>query len=121
MNSRISRLYAPSAIFFTATLLVSCGSSQQPNWAAEHAAARNQSVIAASKRTFLLQPFKKRDGKLDLEMLRIERDGTLIVRSTYGIESLPPGKQVLLRGMFVRVIDSDPGTQTAVVESWPRL
>ena len=41
-------------------------------------------------------------------------------RSRFGFETLQPGSQVLFMGNYLKLLESDPATQTAIVQSWPK-
>ncbi len=115
---RFGHLVLLSSICVLFASLTSCTTAAQPNWAAQHVLAKHESAV--EKRNFRFRPFRKQDSRLGLTMVEVEEDGALVLRSRFGFETLQPGSQVLFMGNYLKLLESDPATQTAIVQSWPK-
>lgn len=115
---RLWHLILIPAIICVLALQASCSTASQPDWAAQHVLAKHESTI--EKRSFRFRPFRKQDSRLGLTMVEVEDDGALVLRSRFGFETLQPGTEVLFMGNYLKLLESDPSTQTAIVQSWPK-
>lgn len=114
------RSLAPMLMVGMVTLgLGACGStSDQPNYAQAYQ-AKNQQVLL-DEREFSLTLASPTDGALDIEMLSINDDGELLLRTEFGIEKYRKDDRKLLNGQYIVLLNVDAAAQEARLKTWAK-
>ena len=76
--------------------------------------------VLIEKRDIEFTPFSRLDGRLSVEMLSITDEGTLLLRTEFGIDEFRKGEQKLHNGQYIVLVDSDPASQIARLQTWAK-
>lgn len=98
--------------------LSACNTAGQPNYAKAYHAKNQKSAIR--EREFSLTPASPSDGLLAIEMLSINEDGELLLRTQFGIEKYRKNDKKLLNGQYIVLLDVDASSQQARLKTWTK-
>lgn len=117
-NEKPVRILSLALLVMSGMVLTGCNTTSQPEYARAYQAKNLQAQIVYREVEF--SPLDRLDGGLSVEMLSVQEDGTLLLRSEFGIDELRTGQQKLLNGQYLKLLDSDPVAQVARVKTWPK-
>lgn len=109
---------SPLVFALLGILSTGCNTANQPNYAQSFQAKNLQAEIEYREVEF--SPLDRLDGGLSVEMLSVEDDGALLLRTEFGIDELRAGQRKLLNGHFIELLEADPVAQVARLKTWPK-